>query len=188
MVEQNQAAEIFRPSCGGYKILRQIGAGGNAIVKLVEKDNVKYAMKIFKPSPREKELTIHEYNIVTSMNIPAIVKYHELELDAKWLKKDGTDVDCSYLLMDHVNGLMLVDFFNKSLVEKLGGIGRDDEDLRFIYLQIVDGLNKLHSAGVAHRDIKPENIMINVDFTIKIIDLGYGIELKGRGGKGFNTT
>ena len=44
-----------RPSCGGFKILKTLGKGGNAVVKLAEdKDGNRYAMKIFEPHPDEK--------------------------------------------------------------------------------------------------------------------------------------
>ena len=35
-------------------MIRTLGAGGNAVVKEVEKDGVHYAMKIFEPTPQEK--------------------------------------------------------------------------------------------------------------------------------------
>ena len=35
-------------NCGGYTILKTLGKGGNSVVKLVEKDQQLYAMKIFK--------------------------------------------------------------------------------------------------------------------------------------------
>ena len=65
-------------------------------------------------------------------------------------------MDCSYLLMENIQGIMLIYFFMKS--PKI--LRNNDNDLRFIYLQIADAINKLHMAGIAHRDIKPENIMI----------------------------
>ena len=52
--------EVERPSCGGYKILQTLGKGGNAVVKLVEKDGQKYAMKIFEPHKSERDALIRE--------------------------------------------------------------------------------------------------------------------------------
>ena len=42
-------------TCGGYKIIRTLGEGGTAVVKMVEKDGQKYAMKIFTPAEQDRE-------------------------------------------------------------------------------------------------------------------------------------
>jgi len=45
-------------------------------------------------------------------------------------------------------------------------------------IQICEGLQKAHDAGIVHRDIKPQNIIINKDGQIKILDFGLA-KLKG---------
>ena len=43
----------------------------------------------------------------------------------------------------------------------------------YIFLQVLMGIQAIHSSGLAHRDIKPENILIDPHtYTIKISDLG----------------
>ena len=181
---------IVRPSCGGYKIIRTLGKGGNAVVKLVEKDGQNFAMKIFEPHIDDKAQFINdtqeEFNTVKTCQMPAVVRYEEFVTDAIWYKRNGTNKNVCYLTMELIDGCELIDFFNQAL--KMNQTITDEKELRFIWMQIADALNKLHSAGVAHRDIKPENIMITKDFTIKVIDLGYGLHLAGRRQDGFNRT
>ena len=49
----------------------------------------------------------------------------------------------------------------------------DDELIRSIFLQLLDGVAFLHSLGIAHRDIKPENIVCSAQGTrVQICDFG----------------
>lgn len=44
---------------------------------------------------------------------------------------------------------------------------------RSVFMQLLDGLCAMHAKKIAHRDIKLENLMFDIDFNVKVIDLGF---------------
>ena len=105
-------------TCGGYNILRTLGAGGNAVVKEVEKDGNRFAMIIFEPSPAEKQKLLtsvrDETNLVRDLSIPGIPKTYELNENAVWTKSNGQQRNVCYLVMELVQGVELIDFLNQA--------------------------------------------------------------------------
>ena len=180
-------AADLRSTIAGYKIHRTLGKGGNAVVKLVEKDNHKYAMKIFEPHKDDVAdfvaETKREYDLVRSLNLESVSKYYEFIEDVTWYKsRNGVSKPhCYCLVMEIIEGVELIDFVNQTKRQ-------DEKYLRYIFTEVMTAMHKMHAAGIAHRDIKPENIMLTNDFKIKMIDLGYGTKLAGRAQNGFNNT
>ena len=55
---------------------------------------------------------------------------------------------------------------------------RLSEDLvRFLFNQLLDGLNYLHQHGFVHRDVKPENLLIDRKFRLIIADFNFATPL-----------
>ena len=51
-------------------------------------------------------------------------------------------------------------------------IGLEESYARYLFAQIINGIEYLHREGIVHRDLKPENIMLNEERHIKLIDFG----------------
>lgn len=52
-----------------------------------------------------------------------------------------------------------------------------EEDARYCFVEILMGIQYLHSKKIIYRDIKPENIMIDMNGNLKIAD--FGLSRKG---------
>lgn len=71
--------------------------------------------------------------------------------------------------MEYVKGVSLLSFLKSKPNRKI-----DEIDCKYIFTQIMWGIDYLHSKNVYHRDIKLENIIIDENNNIKIIDFGFG--------------
>jgi serine/threonine-protein kinase 11 len=163
---------------GGFVLGNFLNAGRYSVYEVTFSSNEKkYALKIF---PYEKDqVSPHFINEIRFANlnhtniIPMI--HHEAEFQ---LKDENQKV--SYILLEYAG---FGDFFSLLASHK---IPIDDKFVRTYFHQLIEGLEYLHSQGVAHMDIKPENLLIGDDFQLKIadFDLSYRVGDVGFRGKG----
>ncbi|KAI3317978.1 hypothetical protein HD806DRAFT_352015 [Xylariaceae sp. AK1471] len=67
----------------------------------------------------------------------------------------------------------------KEFLAEVGTKGRlDDFRIWKIMLEMTQGLNHIHAAGLVHRDLKPSNILVGFDGTLKIGDFGLATSLQ----------
>ena len=157
-----------------YKVIKKIGDGTFGTVYLAENTitNLKVALKCVSKSKmkdindKEKEnSTQAEIDIVKQLDHPNIVKIIEYY----------STNDNYYVINDYYSYGELFTLIKKNLTE---------EEIAYIFYQILSGVYYLHSQKIIHRDLKLENILIsrtepineNDDskkfYTIKIIDFG----------------
>ncbi len=77
----------------------------------------------------------------------------------------GTEGDLAYIVMEHIEGKELKDYFDAN--------ERFDLNKAFhIMIELLDALDFAHAAGIVHRDIKPGNVMIDAGGHAKLTDFG----------------
>ena len=144
-----------------YKIISLIGEGGMGDVYLAVHQELKHkvAIKFLKINYARKtnirKRFLSEARTLAKLNHPNIIKVTDL-IDAG---------DIVAFVMDYISGISL-----KELIEKKGKLR--DEEIKTIFLQILNAVGFIHKVGLVHRDIKPDNFMVNSDGNIKLLDFG----------------
>ena len=108
-----------------------------------------------------KNLALRENEIITKLNHINIVLVYCI-IDTK---------EDYYIIMEYCKLGELFDYIVK--YKRLG----EDESANFFY-QLINGVEYIHSQGIAHRDLKPENLLLTEDKTLKIIDFGLSHEFE----------
>ena len=145
---------------GRYRIVDKIGAGGMGEVYLARDTelNRQVALKFLAPDLcRDTDCRARfkrEAQAAAQLSHPNIVTIHEV----------GEFNGRPFFAMEHIEGESLADFIKQ-------GRSFPREDYRST-IQICEGLDKAHRAGIIHRDIKPSNILIDRDGRAKILDFG----------------
>ena len=77
--------------------------------------------------------------------------------------------DSLWLVMEYIDGITLADFLIYH------GESMQMGQTALVCKTVLTALEYLHQNGVIHRDIKNSNIVLGVDGTVKLIDMGYSI-------------
>lgn len=100
--------------------------------------------------------------------------YEEASKEIKIHKILGSHPNISSLY-DHFDSCLVLDYCSRGdLYEAIqNGLGPSaSQDIKDVFLQVLNALEFCHSHGVYHRDLKPENILISEDWSIKLCDWG----------------
>jgi serine/threonine protein kinase len=96
-----------------------------------------------------------EVRAVARLNHPNIVQVYDF----------GSEGDLAYIVMEHIQGKELKDYFDSSERFTL-------EKGFKLMIELLDALDFAHEAGIIHRDIKPGNVMVDHAGHAKLTDFG----------------
>jgi hypothetical protein len=154
---------------GGYRLLRLLGAGGMGRVYEAEgPDGERVAVKLLSPgvadSPTALERFLQEGRLASRLAHPRCV----------FVRTADQDAGRPYIVMELMTGATLRD-----LVEGAGPLEPAEAVARI--LDVIEGLEEAHHAGVLHRDVKPANCYLGADGRVKVGDFGLSRSLAAAG-------
>lgn len=175
LVNQNlitswQAAKLLKGKhrgfyLGKYKLLTLLGRGGMSSVYLAEHIKMKRrcALKVlphkFVNDSSYLERFHREAQAVAALDHPNIVRAYDIDSE-----RDG-QLEIHFLVMECIEG--------NNFYELVKALGPLDVHTAADYIrQAALGLQHAHDAGLVHRDIKPGNFIVDMQGTVKMMDLG----------------
>ncbi len=144
--------ELGQGACGKTVLLHDVQIDEHFVCKKYAPYSEEHRQELFANFVREIKLLhkVHHQNIVRVFNY--------------------------YLYPDQFTGFILMEFVDGKDVDDY--LAQFPEQTNEIFFQAISGFSYLERKGILHRDIRPGNLMVSDDGIVKIIDLGFGKEIR----------
>jgi hypothetical protein len=143
------------------KFGKVLGSGAGGSVRLMKRssDGVTFAVKQFRA--RHSYESERDYNKKVTAEFCIGSTLHH-----------GNIIECLDLVKEKGNYFVVMEYgpFDLFAIVMTGKMSR--EEMACSTLQILNGVNYIHSMGLAHRDLKLDNVVVNERGIMKIIDFG----------------
>lgn len=147
---------------GSFRILRELGQGGMAVVYLAERADGHYsqqvALKILRFGLEDSQAQFH---FAQERQILALLDHQSI---ARLIDAGVTANGLPYLVMEYVEGVPIDRYCDEQ---------RLTIDARLkLFLKVADAVQYAHRHLIVHRDLKPSNIVVTSEGCVKLLDFG----------------
>uniref|UniRef100_A0A673K920 non-specific serine/threonine protein kinase n=1 Tax=Sinocyclocheilus rhinocerous TaxID=307959 RepID=A0A673K920_9TELE len=159
---QSSCAQARPLQVGFYEIIRTLGKGNFAVVKLARHKVTKtqVAIKIIdktRLNSANLEKIYREVQIMKLLKHPHIIKLYQV-METK---------DMLYIVTEYAKNGEMFDYLTSN--------GRMSEnEARKKFWQILTAVDYCHRHHIVHRDLKTENLLLDANMNIKLADFGFG--------------
>lgn len=163
-VQENEIITFLRKR--DYELIRELGQGacGKTVLLYDGQIDEHFVCKKYFPFSENHRKELFE-NFIREIKL-----LHEIH------HENIVRVFNYYLYPDQFIGYILMEFVDGMEIDKY--ITSFPEQTNELFLQTISGFSYLEQRGILHRDIRPGNIMVCKNGMVKIIDLGFGKQIR----------
>ncbi|NUM33784.1 MAG: protein kinase [Candidatus Brocadiae bacterium] len=150
----------------GYRILSELGRGGNGIVYKAQSldDQKVLALKTplkerIKKDPRLASNFLRETSAIARLEHSNIAAYYKA--GTYRFEENGEQIVIPYITMEFIEGTPFAELTKISL-----------RKIVLLMQKVVEAVSYAHGKGVIHRDLKPTNIILDKENNPKVLDFG----------------
>ena len=161
--EQLQAGDAI----GHYRLLRELGSGGMAVVWLAERSDGKLTRQVALKLPQRfvwrpglAERFSREGDILARLEHNHIARLYDADVCAA----DGPGAGRPFLVLEYVEGTHLTEYCDQHRLDTAQRLA--------LFMQVLEAVQYAHTRLVIHRDLKPANILVNPSGEVKLLDFG----------------
>ena len=145
-----------------YSLVKKL-AKGRFSVYLATRNSKYYVLKVYPCKEGATSCYFQNEFRFFSLNHPNIILICDYKEKATTVT-NKTRYYFSYIVMEYAPYGDFFDFLTRKRIRM------EDKLARTFFRQFIEGLDYLHSQGIAHLDLKPDNLLIGEDCQLKIAD------------------